>query len=439
METDFLKKVLADNRDLASLPQTLAEVLRVTRDDRSSAGDLSAVIMRDPALAARLLRIVNSAYYGLGRQIGSITQAVMAIGMRQVTALALSASVYHMTDNWRSPFDRKAFWRHSLEVAIGARLIAEKIGWRNIEEPWMVGLLHDIGILVLERSYPKDFARIWSMAQGEEALEDLEMSEWNTDHARVGQFLLQQWNLPDEICSAVRYHHTTFVSNDTDPERRLAQLICLAHLISRSAIGKSLTPTESEVEQKEILAANLGISTEALRDIERKTFSRTISEAQYLEIDIGSTEELLAEANRQLIDQYLTLESVLRENRQMQKQLTRDQVSGAGVDSVRQSTLVFAQYMSDAADIISVRADAVRAAIETGAIVDPKGLVAMSVQGIQAGLAAVRTLVSEILAIASSHASPHSDPDYLKAVESRIKKQLSSIDDVRTDIPAGIH
>ncbi|MBI5265981.1 MAG: HDOD domain-containing protein [candidate division Zixibacteria bacterium] len=411
----------------------------MTRDENSSAGDLSAVIMKDPALAARLLRIVNSAYYGLGRQIGSITQAVMAIGMRQVTALALSSSVYRMTDNWRSPFDRKAFWRHSLEVARGARLIAEKIGFRNLEEPWMVGLLHDIGILVLERSYPRDFARLWALAQREEALEDLEVAEWNTDHARVGQFLLQQWNLPEEICSAVRYHHTTFVSNDTDPERRLAQLIALAHLMSRSSIGKSLPPTESDVEQKEILAANLGISTEALRDVERKTFSRTISEAQYLEIDIGSTEDLLAEANRQLIDQYLTLESVLRENRQMQKRLTKDQVSGADVDSVRQSTLVFAQYMSDAADIISVRADAVRAAIESGAIVDPKGLVAMSVQGILAGLAAVRTLVSEILAIASPQISSHADPDYLRAVELRIKKQLASIEDVHADSPVGIH
>jgi putative nucleotidyltransferase with HDIG domain len=438
METDFLKKVLTDNRDLASLPQTLAEVLRVTRDERSSASDLSAVIMRDPALTGRVLRIVNSAYYGLGRPIGSISQAVMAIGMRQVTALALSSSVYKMTDNWKSSFDRRAFWRHSLEVAVGARLLAEKVGWRNLEEPWVVGLLHDIGILVLERSYPKDFDRIWTIAQREAALEDLEVTQWNTDHARVGQFILQQWNLPEEICSAVRYHHTTFMSNDTDPDRRLAQITCLAHLISSSSIGKSIPLTLSEIEQKQILAANLGISPDSLKDVERKSLSRTINEAQYLEIDIGSTEDLLAEANQRLIDQYLTLESLLCENRQMQKQLARDQITGVTTESIRQATLVFAQYLADAADIISVRAEAVRSAIDTGAIIDPKGLVAASVQGILQGLSAVRTLASEILAITALHVTQQCDPEYLKAVELRIKQQLASIEEIQSDIPAGV-
>jgi HD-like signal output (HDOD) protein len=152
MDADFLKKVLSDNRELASLPQTLAEVLRVTRDDRSSAQDMATVIMKDPALTARVLRIVNSAYYGLGRQIGSISQSIMTIGMRQVSALALSSSVYKMTDNWSSGFDRRLFWRHSLEVAIAARMIAEHVKWKNVEEPWVAGLLHDIGLLVLERS-----------------------------------------------------------------------------------------------------------------------------------------------------------------------------------------------------------------------------------------------------------------------------------------------
>lgn len=434
MDADFIKKVLSDNRELASLPQTLSEVLRITRDERSSAGDLSNVIMRDPALTARLLRIVNSAYYGLGRQIGSISQAVMTIGMRQVTALALSSSVYGMTDNWKSTFDRRAFWRHSLEVAIGGRMIAEQIGLRNLEEPWVAGLLHDIGILILERSYPKEFARVWAMAQREQALEDLEIRQWNTDHARVGQFLLQQWNLPDSICAAVRYHHTTFMPNETDPDRNLAQIVCLAHLISRTAIGKMTTMSEGEIEKKDIIAANLGIRREALLEIEKKVLSRTISEAQYLEIDIGSTEDLLAEANQLLVDHYMNLESLLRENRQMQQQLTKDQLSGASWESLRQTTLVFAQYMADAADIIAVRAEAVRSAIDSGAIVDPKGVVTLSVQGILSGLSAVRTLVSEILAITSTQIAPQRDPAYLAAVESRIKRQLASID-TPSDVP----
>jgi putative nucleotidyltransferase with HDIG domain len=427
MDSDFLKKVLSDNRELASLPQTLAEVLRVTREEHSSASDLSAVILKDPSLTARVLRIVNSAYYGLGRQIGSISQAVMTIGMRQVTALALSSSVYKMTDNWKSTFDRRAFWRHSLEVAIAARMIAEKVKWRNLEEPWVAGLLHDIGLLVLDRSYPKEFARIWTIAQREQALEDLEIEQWNTDHARVAQFLLQQWNIPEAICSAVGNHHTTFTPNETDPDRTLTQIVCLAHLLSRSALGKSSPMTEAEVENKSIMAANLGIGRDALREIEKKIVSRTISEAQYLEIEIGTAEDLLVEANQQLMDQYLILESLLSENRRMNQQMAKDQLAGATWDSLRQTTLVYAQYMSDAADVIASRAELVRSAIEQGGIVDPRGLVTSSVQGIISGLSAVRTLVSEILSITSTSEIQQRDPAYLKAVEARIKTQLASI------------
>jgi len=91
--------------------------------------------------------------------------------------------------------------------------------------------------------------------------------------------------------------------------------------------------------------------------------------------------------------------------------------------------------LADASDIISNRAEAVRAAIETGAINDPRGLVTMSVQGIQTGLSTVRTLVSEILAITSSHVSRNCNPDYLQAVESRVKRQLASIEEVPPTVP----
>lgn len=429
MDADFLKKVLSDNRELASLPQTLAEVLRVTRDDRSSAQDMASVIMKDPALTARVLRIVNSAYYGLGRQIGSISQSIMTIGMRQVSALALSSSVYKMTDNWNSGFDRRLFWRHSLEVAIAARMLAEHVRWKNVEEPWVAGLLHDIGLLVLERSYPKEFARIWSVAQREGALEDHEVAQWNTDHARVGKFMLQQWNLPESICVAVGYHHMTFTPNDTDPDRQLTQIVCLAHLLSRHTFGKGPDVNESDVEHKYIIAANLGIGKDALKEIEKQVFSRTITEAQYLEIDIGSSEELLMEANQHLMDQYLVLESLLGENRHMHTLMAKDQLAGASFDSLRRTTLVFSQYLADAVELVSTRTLAVKGALEAGTIIDTGNTLRPSLQEMLAGLSAMRTLVTEILSITSSQSAEPRDPSYVRAVESRVKNQLAALSD----------
>ena len=118
MDTDVLRTIVADRGELLALPQTLAEVLRLVRDEGSTADDLAAAITRDPALTAKVLRIVNSAFYDMGRRIGSMTQAVMTLGMRQITELALSTSVYRLFEGWGSSFDKLRFWRHSLEVAI---------------------------------------------------------------------------------------------------------------------------------------------------------------------------------------------------------------------------------------------------------------------------------------------------------------------------------
>ena len=111
MDTELLRKILNENRELSALPQTLAEVLRVARDEQASADQVASVLMKDQAMTANVLRIVNSPFYGVGRNIGNVSQAVMTIGMWQVTALALSTSVYQMTSNWRSSLDRLRFWR----------------------------------------------------------------------------------------------------------------------------------------------------------------------------------------------------------------------------------------------------------------------------------------------------------------------------------------
>ena len=153
MNSEFLQRVLDDNPALKTLPQTMFEVLRVTRNEQSSTYELAEVILKDPALTATVLRIVNSPFYGAGREVSSVTQAVVAIGMRQVTALALSSSVYRMTDTWESSLDRVRFWRHSLEVAIASRMVAATAGYRHIEEAFVAGLLHDLGLLILERSF----------------------------------------------------------------------------------------------------------------------------------------------------------------------------------------------------------------------------------------------------------------------------------------------
>ncbi len=210
MNTDIYNKIIDDHKELTSLPQTLTEVLRILKDENSNSSELANVISRDPALTAKMLRIVNSPYYGAGREISTLSQAVMVLGYRAVSALTLSTSIYDMTDSWNISIDRIRFWRHSLEVAVAARRIAEIVRYPRIEEAFIAGILHDIGHLVLEKSFADKFKSIWSQAESGDHLVELEENSWSTNHARVGQFLLEQWNIPSVITESIGQHHNNF-------------------------------------------------------------------------------------------------------------------------------------------------------------------------------------------------------------------------------------
>jgi len=426
MDNDVIKKVLDDGRKLYSLPQTLAEVLRVVRDENSAADDLAKVIMRDPAMTTKILRVVNSPYYGLGRQVSSVSQAVVTLGTRQVTALALSTSVYSLTDKWETSFDRVRFWRHSLEVAIGARAIAKKAAAHKQEEVFVAGLLHDIGLLILEHSYPERFRRVWKEALRRGGLEDLEETEWGTNHARVGQFLLEQWQIPDVICQAVGRHHHTFPLGADDEELKPAQIVGLANLLSKFTIAdkpdKNLLLSR---ENRDNLKTNLRLEANDLLEIEKHLFSWTVNESRYLEIDIGSTEAILAEANRMLFEQYAAVESLLEENRRMQQKFAGEQVKTGFLESLRSATEVFTRYVEVARSTIMERTMQVEDGLKRGAIVDPSGLVASSVGDIRERIERIGSVMEEIQKLTTTETALYYDQKSVEAVEHRIKTEMA--------------
>jgi putative nucleotidyltransferase with HDIG domain len=317
MKPDIRQKILSEHKELASLPQVISEVIRISRDPKTSIIDLSNVIKKDPNLTTRLLRIVNSPFYGPAQPITTINQAVMTMGVRAVVALALAASIYSMVRKVNTAVDRKKFWRHSLEVAMTSQAIAKALKYNSPEEAFVCGLLHDIGLLILESSFPEEVRRIWTLAETGESIIDLEQQSWGTDHARVGQFLLRQWGLPEVLSEAVGGHHLEFGSDDTHPYQKIILIVNLANRVSRFKVGNYPPPEARVIELKKTLLADLKMDESVLKEIERSIISDVVNESGFLEIDIGSTEELLKEANRLLYDQYLITENLLKENQQL--------------------------------------------------------------------------------------------------------------------------
>ncbi|MDD4052534.1 MAG: HDOD domain-containing protein, partial [candidate division Zixibacteria bacterium] len=203
-------ELLKDSKELTSLPQVLSEVVRITSDDDCGTAEVADVILKDPALSARILRIANSAYYGSTREISTVSQAVITMGLRAVKALALSVGLYRLFDTAEGTVDRLRFWRHSLEVAIASREIALACSYKPVEEAFVSGLLHDIGILILEGNFEERFKRLWKLVESGESLPKLEEIHWGTNHARVAKFLLDQWRVPKYIGEAIAVHHDPY-------------------------------------------------------------------------------------------------------------------------------------------------------------------------------------------------------------------------------------
>jgi HD-like signal output (HDOD) protein len=367
---------------------------------------------------------VNSPFYAGAREISTVSQAVLALGTRAVIALALSTSIYDLTGKWQSSVDRVRFWRHSLEVAIASRMIAEATRFICPEEAFVAGLLHEIGLLVLEKSFPDKFARIWAKVDAGEVMHELEESVWGTSHARVGQFLLEQWNLPPVIAQAVGLHHNEFVPGADDEEFRLAQIVALGNVISRFRITGKPSKIVVHPARKKILAENLKLEQSKLDKIEEQLPDRIIAEAEFLEIEIGSISELLTEANRTLHHLYLEVEQLYREKQQMSDEIARVKLKKAALEAVKTIAGTFNHYINNASATILGRAQLVELSIKKGEVIDREGSTAAAMREIIARVKTISTVMEELKKLDNYETVVYHDDTYILDIENKIKEQL---------------
>lgn len=196
-------------KDVPSLPAVFSRLSAAVEDPRHSIRDIESVVREDTALAGRLLRLANSAYFGFPARIDTLSRAITLVGTRQVRDLALATSVIDMFKGL-SPehVTVESFWKHSIACGLTARILAN---WRrepNPEQFFVAGLLHDIGRLIMYIRLSDEMARVLAHARRSgELMYVCERNLLGYDHASVGGELLQRWNLPPHICAAVAGHH----------------------------------------------------------------------------------------------------------------------------------------------------------------------------------------------------------------------------------------
>lgn len=425
MSQDIFNKILNDYKELSSLPQVLDKVIKTSQNPDASAADLAKVIMKDPNLTARLLRVVNSPYYGPARQITSIQQAVVTLGLRTTTAIALATSIYDLTSGLKATVDRKKFWRHSLEVALASQKIAEAVGYDSPDEAFVSGLLHDIGILILDASFPEAFGKVWITVMSGVYLTEVEEQTWGTNHARVGRFLLNQWGLPDIICNAVGNHHVVYKDEEGTSEQPLNQIVNLANHISKFRVYNMPPPESKILENKKIMASNLGLSHSHLADIELNLISDVVNESGFLEIEIGSVEEILGEANRMLYRQYLIAENLLQERYKIQQQSTGDRKTYADQEIIREVITAFSQLINSVAVLIRDKVQVIKSAVANSDVNDDGSIINESINAITKGVDTIQAAFEELKKSANP-ACPQ-DENHLTDIKERINQQLKSL------------
>ena len=216
-------------RELPTLPVIVFKVNQMLQDSGTTSDQLSRVIETDQAMAAKILKLVNSSFYGFQSKISSINSAVIILGFNTVQHAVVSLSVmksFVLKKNLKI-LNIHDFWQHSLAVAVISKYLADHTDKTLSSDCFTAGLLHDIGKLILAEYFPEHFEKIWLMTvESAISFVDAEKMESEVNHAEIGAYLAEKWLLPRPLVEAIRHHHSAF-----SDDHRASAIISIADFL----------------------------------------------------------------------------------------------------------------------------------------------------------------------------------------------------------------
>lgn len=224
-----LERIILKTGDIPTIPVVATRVLQLLEDPRTTADDLARAVAADPAIAARVLKISNSSFYGCQRQIQTLSAAVMVLGFATLKSLVIAASVKEVY----RPYGliEKMLWEHSFGAGLAARIIARNLSSVNEETAFLAGLFHDIGKIIMNTTDHERFQLIMERVYNEKVpFWEAEGENFPWTHSDVGALVMKKWNFPAELVTAVRHHHDlTFGDEDDEATVMLTAVTFLAN------------------------------------------------------------------------------------------------------------------------------------------------------------------------------------------------------------------
>jgi putative nucleotidyltransferase with HDIG domain len=242
--------------DLPVLPQVAARVVDMIHDPKTTTKKLEEIISRDQATTARVLRVANSAFYGVRGEVSTLSRAIVILGFNTLRSVVLAGVSETLHADSRSCFKDRILWEHSVAVAIAARIIARECRYPDPEEAYTGGLLHDIGKVVLDAKLPDEYQQVLERVYNDgQSFVDAENDVLGFDHTDVGALVVRRWSLAPPLCEAVQLHHQPMAA-EIDPA--LCAIVSLANsLCVRLGIGPERNPALNLAEQDSTLMLTL--------------------------------------------------------------------------------------------------------------------------------------------------------------------------------------
>ena len=269
MSKSLEQKKIEQIENLPTLPEVANKLLKIINDPMTTAVDVANLISQDLSLTSKVLRLANSAFYGIPRTVTTVQNAVVILGLKVINTMVFSITVVKMFpgDGRNELFSRKKFWAHSLACAVLSRQLAlrmRKFTLFDPEECFCAGLIHDIGRIVLDQYFHENFVNaIKTSIERKIPLVEAEKAVFGFNHQDVGDWLTSRWELPQDIRIPIVYHHNP---GKTEYAREITALVHLADNLCYE-IGFHLPGLETRPPLDTALIGQLGFTAEDLEAV----------------------------------------------------------------------------------------------------------------------------------------------------------------------------
>ncbi len=407
---------------LYSLPDVTVQCLRIA-DRPQAARKFAAAMGESTVVSAVVLRLCNAPLRELSNPMRNIAEAVERLGLPAVRAMLLAATV---REAFQRPepgqvLDLTQFWRHSVETALTAQMLAERSGCQPPQEAFASGLLHDVGLLLMAHVFGEGYRAFLHSELPSQDWVPHENDRFGIDHAEAGSWWCQTQGIPENICEAVRRHHDrALATRGVAPEDRLTLVTALADRVSELGCEPRVALTRRRVESKSRILKSLGLHPIDLTFANRSAIESLFDMGGLLQLNVGAKLDILSHANQRLREVYTELEQLLLES----PVASREELIHHVLDAI---CATFSHYINNATTTIMGHSELVEMAVKRGTLEDPDGRLVDSMRMIENAVINISAVLTEMKLLGKFEVVPYHDRAQILNIDDKVKKRVEQL------------